>query len=139
MQRLSYTPGLLPGGLALALWVALAIHPQDGDAVQQGHFTAPSLIGFSLVDEYLADGDGDGRKETRIRRYSSTLGYSLFNMTTNGTTWAWSVDATGDADADISKNYVLRDSNCDGVFDERYGLGEEFHVPPCVKEAAQGP
>jgi hypothetical protein len=28
---------------------------------------------------------------------------------------------------------VIRDSNCDGTFDERYGLDEQFHVPDCLK------
>jgi hypothetical protein len=28
---------------------------------------------------------------------------------------------------------VIRDSNCDGSFDEVYGLDDEFHVPDCVK------
>ena len=33
----------------------------------------------------------------------------------------------------IDNNYVIRDSNCDGVFDGRYGLAEDFHVPDCLR------
>jgi hypothetical protein len=29
---------------------------------------------------------------------------------------------------------VIRDCNCDGVFDERYSLNAEFHVPACLAQ-----
>jgi hypothetical protein len=52
-------------------------------------------------------------------------------MTSNGRLWAWSLD-TRDDESGVH-NYVIRDSNCDGVFDEVYGLDAEFHVPECLK------
>lgn len=95
-------------------------------------FKPPSLEGFTLHTERDADGDGDGKNETRIMQYLNTSGDSLVSMTTNGRVWAWTLNTRG---SDLgSSNYVIRDSNCDGVYDEVYGLDEEFHVPECVKQ-----
>ena len=94
-------------------------------------FTPPDLEGFNLHDERDADGDGDGKNETMIKQYLNANGDSLASFTSNGRLWAWSLD-TRDNDAG-PQNYVIRDSNCDGSFDEVYGLDDEFHVPDCVK------
>ena len=94
-------------------------------------FTPPELEGFNLHDERDADGDGDGKNETQIRHYLNANGDSLASFTSNERIWAWSLDTR---DSEIgSENYVIRDSNCDGTFDEVYGLDDEFHVPDCVK------
>ena len=95
-------------------------------------FEPPSLDGFMLHSERDADGDGDGKNETRIKQYLNTSGDSLVSMSTKGVVWAWTLNTRG---SDVgSRNYVIRDSNCDGVFDEVYGLDEEFHVPACMKK-----
>ena len=95
-------------------------------------FTPPALEGFNLHDEREADGDDDGKNETTIRQYLNTSGDSLVSFTSNGLVWAWSLDTR---DSDVGpKNYVIRDSDCDGTFDEVYGLDDEFHVPDCVKQ-----
>ncbi len=96
-----------------------------------GQFTPPDLTGFVLHDERDADGDGDGVNETHIRRYRNANGDSIFSMTSKGRLWAWSLD-TRDDDAG-EHNYVIRDGNCDGTFDEVYSLGDEYHVPGCLK------
>lgn len=120
------------------LGILLGLTPGCGaGAVEQGSYSPPSLQGFLLRDAYDADGDSDGRKETHIQRYRSIKGDSIFSMTTNGRVWAWSYDTHGDNDTDITKNYVIRDSRCSGVFDERYALSEKFNVPACLK-ATQG-
>jgi hypothetical protein len=94
-------------------------------------FTPPALEGFNLHDERDADGDGDGKNETRIGQYLNANGDSLVSFTSNGRVWAWSLDTR---DSDIGpENYVIRDSDCDGTFDEVYGLDDEFLVPDCVK------
>lgn len=100
-------------------------------AVYAGTFDPPNLEGFNLHFERDADGDGDGTNETHIRQYMNPQGDSIFSMTTNGRLWAWSLD-TQDKSTGV-RNYVIRDSDCDGVYDEVYGLDEEFHVPDCVK------
>ena len=98
---------------------------------QATEFKPPALEGFNLHDERDADGDGDGKNETTIRQYLNANGDSLASFTSNGRVWAWSLDTR---DSEIgSENYVIRDSNCDGVFDEVYGLDDEFHVPDCLK------
>jgi len=99
--------------------------------VQATQFTPPELEGFNLHDERDADGDGDGKNETRLGQYLNSNGDSIVSFTSNGKLWAWSLDTR---DSDIgSVNYVIRDSDCDGIFDEVYGLEDEFHVPDCVK------
>ena len=114
------------------LFVMLVIALQPLEAAQ---FEPPDMDGFLLHGERDADGDGDGVKETHIQHYLNSNGDSAFSMTTNGRLWAWSLDTR---DNDLGpNNYVIRDSNCDGVFDEVYGLAEEYHVPECVKSTEQ--
>lgn len=94
-------------------------------------YDPPKLDGYNLHAERDADGDGDGTKETHIKQYFNTSGDSIVSMTTKERIWVWSMDKR-DNDSAI-KNYVIRDSNCDGVFNEVYSLDEEFHVPDCLK------
>ena len=112
---------------ALTLSSLLSVAGPAGAA----QFTPPELEGFNLHDERDADGDGDGKNETRIGQYLNANGDSLVSFTSNGRVWAWSLDTR---DSDIGpENYVIRDSDCDGTFDEVYGLDDEFLVPDCVK------
>jgi hypothetical protein len=98
---------------------------------QATEFKPPALEGFNQHDERDADGDGDGENETKIGQYLNSDGDSIVSFTSKEQVWAWSLDTR---DSEIgSENYVIRDSNCDGVFDEVYGLDEEFHVPDCLK------
>ena len=98
-------------------------------------FFKPDLEDYALHNEYDDDGNGDGVKETHVRRYINSKGDSAFSLSTNDRLWAWSVNTKAGDDADIRKNYVIRNSNCDNVFDERYNLNAEFHVPDCLLEA----
>ena len=102
-------------------------------AMEKGDFAAPEMAKYVSVGESDGDGDGDGIKETHITRYRSLAGDRVFSMSSKDTLWAWSLDTGGDDDGDLNANYVIRDSDCDGVFDERYGIDEEFHVPTCLK------
>jgi hypothetical protein len=120
-HSLQFLPALLVTGLMLL---------QTGIA-SAGQYAAPDLDGFKLHDERDADGDGDGVNETHIRHYLNQSGDSIVSMTIRDRLWAWSLD-THDNDSGVH-NYVIRDSNCDGVFDEVYGLDDEFHVPDCLK------
>lgn len=115
-------------GLWLAIVAGAALYAQAGYAE---HFEPPNMEGFNLHSERDADGDGDGVNETHIMQYMNLNGDSMFSMSTQGRIWAWSLD-TRDSSIGTS-NYVIRDSDCDGTFDEVYGLDEEFHVPACVK------
>ena len=104
--------------------------------VEKGMFFNPDLTEYTLHNESDDDGDGDGVNETHVKRYINSKGDTVFSMTTAGKLWAWSLDTKGGEDADIRSNYVIRDSNCDGVFDERYPLDAEFHVPRCLQGVA---
>jgi len=106
---------------------------QEAAALETSYFGAPNLDGYVLHRENKGDGDGDGVEETHIKHYVNPDGSTLFSMTTQDRLWAWSMSTPG-ADAGIDSNYVIRDSNCDGVFDERYGLDEDFHIPDCLKQ-----
>jgi hypothetical protein len=98
---------------------------------QASEFKPPDLEGFNQHDERDADGDGDGKNETRIGQYLNANGDSIVSFTSNGHLWGWSLDTRDDETG--TRNYVIRDSNCDGTFDEVYGLDEEFHVPDCTR------
>jgi len=108
--------------------IILAGKPQLVNAEQ---FEPPSLEGFNMHVERDADGDGDGVNETHIQQYFSESGDSIVSMTTKGRLWAWSLD-TRDDELGVH-NYVIRDSNCDDIFDEVYGLDDDYHVPDCLK------
>ena len=112
-------------------WIAFSVLLIPIYPVLAAQFNPPDMEGFVLHDERDADGDGDNVNETRIQHYLNPNGNSVFSMTTNGRLWAWSLDTRDDESG--PNNYVIRDSNCDGVFDEVYGLAEEYHVPDCVK------
>lgn len=114
--------------LSVILSVVMIAIPQAALAKE---FTPPDLTGFNLHDERDADGDGDGTNETRIRQYLNDKGDSVVSFTSKGRVWAWSL-STRDSESSV-RNYVIRDANCDGIFEEVYSLDEEFLVPECVK------
>ena len=124
-QTSTHHAGRLPLGLAFALFVTHA------PAVNAGNFAPPGLEGFSMHAEREADGDGDGVNETRIQQYLNQNGDSVVSMSSKGQVWGWSLNSRNDESA--LRNFVIRDSDCDGVFDEVYSLDDEFHVPDCVK------
>jgi len=121
----------LPASLMIAVFIGLAVMLLKTQSVIAGNFEPPSLEGFNMHAERDGDGDGDGSNETRIRQYLNQKGDSLVSMTSKGRVWAWSLNTRNNESG--VKNYVIRDSDCDGVFDEVYGLNDEFHVPECVK------
>ena len=130
-----FRPG--PAALATALLVlslaAVLTTWRWSHAVGPADYPPPDVRKFLIVGEEDGDGDGDGVRETHIVRYRNVAGDSVFSMTTAGRLWAWSLESQGAPDAaDPTRNYVIRDSDCDGRFDERYGLDDEFRVPECL-------
>ncbi len=101
--------------------------------METGTYESPDLSRFLLINGEEADGDGDGVKETHIVHYQDVAGDKLFSMSTKDKLWAWSLQSKADKGSEGGWNYVIRDSNCDGTFDEKYTLDEEFHVPDCLK------
>lgn len=100
-------------------------------AVEMGDYKVPSLDGYTVTREESGDGDGDGLKETHIVHYHNEAGDRIFSMTTKGKLWAWSQQSQASVESD--HNYVIRDNNCDGIFEQRYSLDEDFHVPDCLQ------
>lgn len=113
------------------LALASATLLQFAHAADPSSFTSPDLEGFTLHRENDADGDGDKVNETHLRHYLNDNGDSLVSMSIKGVVWAWSLD-TRDNESGVH-NYVIRDSNCDGVFDEVYSLDDKFYIPDCLK------
>jgi len=116
---------------AMLVLVTTIISVATLQPTEAGQFEPPGLEGYKLHAERDADGDGDEINETRIRQYLNAAGDSIVSMSFGEQVWAWSLDKR-DSETGES-NYVIRDSDCDGQFDEVYGLDDEFHVPACVK------
>lgn len=121
----------MSGSLSRSRWLVIAAMLGTLNVSLAEQFTPPDMAGFSLHDERDADGDGDGVNETHVLHYLNANGDSAFSMTSNGRLWAWSLDTRDNESG--THNYVIRDSDCDGIFDEVYSLDDEFHVPECVK------
>jgi hypothetical protein len=117
-----------PGAGAAATSLAICLYTAAAGA---GQFQPPDLAGYNQHAERDADGDGDGVKETHIVQYLDAQGDSVVSMTTKGIVWAWSLE-TRNNDSGL-RNYVIRDSDCDGIFDEVYSLDDKFYVPDCLK------
>jgi len=115
------------------LGAALLLVSTVSPAMESGLFQGPGMEGFIQIGEQDGDGNADGIDETHIVRFRNVHGDRMFTMTTKDQLWAWSVDAVDDDDTDLNRNYVLRDSDCDGRFDERYRLDEGFNLPDCLK------
>jgi hypothetical protein len=131
------TGGLCPRGkatlmFALTLFVLMIVAGGATGTATASQFSPPKLDGYSLANEHDADGDGDGVKETHIQQYYNAAGDSIYSMTTNGHLWAWSLETKGESTSG-PHNYVIRDSNCDGVFDEVYSLEDKYYLPDCAK------
>lgn len=123
-----------PGAAVLALVVLLTTMAGQLTAREAGTYQAPDISKFLLVSEEDGDGDDDGVKETHIRHYKNVAGDKAFSMTTKDRLWAWSVESRASSgEVNLDRNFVIRDSDCDGTFDERYSLDEQFHVPDCLK------
>ena len=135
-MRLALTEPCRPRqmSLPLALILIFGMLGFGGAAgiAQATQFNPPSLDGYNLTDEHDADGDGDGVKETHVQQYFNSDGDSIYSMTTNGHLWAWSLETKGESTSG-PQNYVIRDSDCNGVFDEVYSLEDKYYLPDCVK------
>ena len=120
--------------LIATLALVLVLFSNQICAVETGVYHAPDISKFISIDEKDNDGDGDGVKETHLIYYVNGERDSIFSMTTKGRVWAWSLASHGGGgEGDLARNYVIRDSDCDGTFDERYSLAEQFYLPDCLK------
>lgn len=101
-------------------------------AMETGTFAPPSLEGYAFIDEKLLDKDEikDGIKETRLEKYQNGSGWKIGKYIADGKAWAWAVAPNRKDVCRYPDNYVIRDSDGDGIFDERYRYcGEDFWLP----------
>lgn len=133
IDRVGPARGTAGSALATAIVVLTAGGAWQARAVETGGYQAPDIGKFLLISDEHADGDADGVKETHILRYQDVAGDRIFSMTAKGRLWAWSLEASSGKGAEGDWNYVIRDSNCDGTYDEKYSLDDEFQVPDCLK------
>ena len=131
---LPYRAGRSARSVAFSAWrmVCIVTLCSCAHIATAGQFAPPDLAGFTQQGEREADGDGDGVKETLIVQYLNQDGDSIVSMSTKGRVWAWSLETLSNNSS--IHNYVIRDSDCDGTFDEVYSLDDKFHVPDCVKK-----
>lgn len=113
--------------------VCLVVGLQSAHAMEKGEYPPPTLDNFQPAGESEADVDGDGVNESLLKRYINEVGGSVLSLTTGDRLWVWSLASAEGDSLDPSKSYVIRDSNCDGVFDEKYGAQEDFEIPACAK------
>jgi hypothetical protein len=118
------------------LLVALGSHAMATQAMERGTFRPPNRHGYSYDHAWDVASDGNDVKKTHFVLYKNAAGDSIFSATTNGHLWAWSLETHGSDHSDHHRNYVIRDSHCNGIFDETYALDEKFYVPDCAKKNA---
>ena len=71
-------PGPLFPGARVAAGALLLLLAKTAIAVEEGFFRGPGMAGFVKIQVYEADGDGDGEKETLVRRFRNLAGDRMF-------------------------------------------------------------
>ena len=75
-------------GAPLAAGAPFLLLTGPATAAEEGFFKGPGMEGFAKIAVYEADGDGDGTKETTVRRFRNIDGDNMFTMTTGEKLWA---------------------------------------------------
>lgn len=130
--------GLASNAFAVILMTASTSVP----ASETGVFQPPGLDGYAFVEEKSLDKDEkpDGIRETRLEIYQSRSGEKIGKYVTGGKTWAWAVAPNRKNVCHYPDNYAIRDSDGDGVFDERYRYcNEDFWLPAFLTGSAPPP
>lgn len=103
-------------------------------AEELGMYEPPDLAGYVLYKSRLIDADEppDGIKESLLEKFRTSDGKKVFRISTRGYVWAWSKKNAQDTNSS-KENYVIVDSDGDGIFDVRYSLKEIFGRPSYLK------
>ena len=99
------------------------------------NFKKPSLDGFWHYGDVSVDKDKDGVKESVISFYKNSQGDKILKTRTNNQIWKWgekSHNYPQDKD-NITKNYIIIDTDCDGKFDAKHNLESVDSIPSCLK------
>lgn len=123
----------------IVLFASTAFALSGAIAAETGRYSPPSLDGYKLdrVKHIDKDQKRDGNAETLVEIFAKDGKYIL-RYTTRGKQWAWGVigNVEGGPD-DAVNNFALRDSNGDGLYDERYVGEEEFFLPAWIRQLQQ--
>jgi len=116
--------------------VCFIFTPLQAYAMEKGVFQPPSLEGYKLEKEFDVDVDEDGIKESNMTRYQNSAGDRILKLKTKNRIWGWAVKRHKypEDKNDLTKNYAIKDSNCNGIFDEIYRWDEQFYLPDCLKD-----
>ena len=125
----SVTAGDLERKLALRFGVP------DAHAYEEGVYQPPSLEGyhFDKAKKFDKDWPEDGIKETLVERFLNSKGQGILKYTTKGKTWAWGIMGNPSDRNDTTNNFLIRDSDGDGSYDEKYLGNEGFSLPDYLK------
>lgn len=105
-------------------------------AGEKDNFYPPNLDGFWHYGDVFTDLDEDGVKESVVSFYKNSKNDKITKSVVDGKIWRWAEKShkyPHDKN-DISKNYVIIDSDCNGVFDTKYDLETEYDFPACLKK-----
>jgi len=131
MTRLSLKNTLL----VMNLFILVLCTTSFVTAFEKEVFQPPSLEGYVLDNAAYLDKDKiiDGIHETLGEVFKNSEGKVIVRLSTDRKTWAWGIFGNPSDRTDIINNYVIRDSNGDGIFDEKYPANEQFFLPDWVK------
>ncbi|MCB1864639.1 MAG: hypothetical protein KDG50_04370 [Chromatiales bacterium] len=125
---------------ALGAAIATALLAFSSMAVETGSYKAPAPDEqkYNAVGTKGVDGDNDGELESGQVHYKNEIGRKIIRYTYGENTWAWAVIDQPVRLMDVDNNHVIVDSDCDGRFDQRFHLREDFFLPPCAKTKWKG-
>jgi len=118
-------------GATLSLGLGMNANAKE---VNPNGWNVPSLEGYTKVREKWQDGDDDPNtgvdgKETLYEIFNKEGTGIITKYSTAKATFAWA-KAKNPFDPDA---YIIIDSDCDGVFEEKYNFNETFNMPGCAK------
>jgi hypothetical protein len=101
---------------------------------EKNFFQSPNLKDYQLSKEW--DDNSVWNKDTHVKMYRNENGDRVYGFLTNNQVWGWRVVLSNvkETGHDLTKNYKIRDSNCNGTFDEKYSIEEAWPgSPACAR------
>ena len=117
----------------------MSAHTVHVQAVEKGRYAKPSLDGYVLERTKMLDKSPapDGENETLVEIYVRDGRYILRYLY-DGREWAFGIIGNVQGGpADERNNFAVRDSDGDGLYDERYVGEEEFFLPEWLHHLKQ--
>ncbi len=139
LTRAVVFPGLSILPFAVLLHAPLFAQADSADlatsgpmAVDPAGFAAPSQEGFELRGTHMMDASPaiEG-PETAVEIFLNPPGDTIYRISLHGVTWGYGWLPGGEA----TEGHILRDSDCDGDFDEKWSPTAPFSAPECAVTA----